>query len=284
MVFATLSGNYPRPIPVPVENLRPARETCEQCHRPERFAGDLVRFHTTYATDESNTATTDVRVLRVGSGDPRVASDIHWHIASDVFYLTLDKERQEIGWVRVEGKDGTVTEYIDPAKQSEVAQLSKEKPRLMDCIDCHNRATHVFRSPNDLIDTKIGLGQIDGSLPYIKKQGLAVLDPPNPSLEQAYSRIDALKDFYRTTYPQVFEKKGAAIDSSLAQLKDVARLTTFPDMKVNWKTYVSYGGHTQSPGCFRCHGKLVATSGDQKGKTISADCQLCHYFQLPQTK
>ena len=53
-ILAVATGSYERPIPTPVKNLRPARETCEQCHRPERFAGDLIRVHTTYQEDEAN--------------------------------------------------------------------------------------------------------------------------------------------------------------------------------------------------------------------------------------
>ncbi len=66
LIFATITGDYHRPIPAPVHSLRPARETCEQCHRPERFTGDFVVQHTTYAPDEKNTSSTDTRILRVG--------------------------------------------------------------------------------------------------------------------------------------------------------------------------------------------------------------------------
>ena len=39
-VFAVTFHTYSRPIPSPVKYLRPARETCEQCHWPQRFTGD----------------------------------------------------------------------------------------------------------------------------------------------------------------------------------------------------------------------------------------------------
>ena len=42
-VFAVAFNTYPRPIPTPVANLRPARETCEHCHWPARFTGDQFR-------------------------------------------------------------------------------------------------------------------------------------------------------------------------------------------------------------------------------------------------
>lgn len=284
-IIAVTTGSYEKPIKTPVQNLRPARETCEQCHRPERFAGDLVRTHTSYATDEKNTEKIDVRMLRVGGGESEVAQDIHWHIAATVWYLPLDEQRQEIAWVGVERPNGEMDQYVDPKKVNEVTpQRIESQKRLMDCMDCHNRATHVFRSPNDLIDTALGQGKIDKTLPFIKREGLKALDPPNSSLQQANTKIEAIRDFYRTSYPDVLNQKGAAIDQAIKELKDVARLTTFPDMKLDWKTYVDNAGHLQSPGCFRCHGKLTATSGPGKGKTIDATCESCHYFEVRLSK
>jgi len=279
LIFSTVTGNYDRPIPTPVENLRPARETCEQCHRPERFAGDIVQVHTTYAADEKNTKTMDTRVLRVGGGSPEVTRGIHWHIAAKVWYLPLDKERQDIAWVGVEDTNGNMTEYIDPSKTSEVSpQRIETEKRLMDCIDCHNRATHIFNSPSDLIDVALLQGKIDESLPFIKREGLKALDPASTSLEEAYAKVEAIADFYRTSYPQIYQEKETAIRAAIEALKTVAQLTTFPDMKVTWNTYLDNLGHQKSLGCFRCHGKLVATTGSQAGKTINADCNLCHYF------
>ena len=278
---AVLFSTYERPIPTPVENLRPARETCEQCHRPERFAGDLVRVHTTYATDEANTEQVDTRVLRVGGGEAEVARDIHWHIAAKVWYLAIDEKRQEIGWVGVEDSNGKLSEYVDLDRAAEISseRIENEK-RLMDCMDCHNRATHIFRSPEELIDMALAQGKIDSSLPFIKREGLNALDPPNPTLAQAITKVETIKEFYRISYPQIYEEKEQAIDKTLRGLKEIARLTTFPDMKVSWKTYPDNIAHQEFPGCLRCHGKLVATTGDQKGKAIDATCESCHYFKL----
>jgi hypothetical protein len=281
LVVAILFDTYDRPIATPVRNLRPARETCEQCHRPERFAGDLVRVHTSYLADEENTKQVDTRVLRVGGGELEVARDIHWHIAANVWYLALDRARQEIAWVGVEGKEGGLTEYIDPNRAAEFdPQRIQEEKRLMDCMDCHNRATHIFHSPDELIDMAFARGKIDGSLPFIKREGLKALDPPNPSLDQAIAAVEAIKEFYRASYPQIYVEKEQAIDEAIQELKEIAKLTTFPYMKINWKTYINNIAHQESPGCFRCHGKLVATSGDQTGKVIEAGCNSCHYSQL----
>lgn len=276
MIYATLTGNYERPIPTPVKNLRPARETCEQCHRPERFAGDILRVHTSYSTDETNTRKVLTRGYRVGGGELGVARDIHWHIAATVWYEALDEKRQEIVWVGVEDGSGGLIQYTDPGRAVDFEDI-EDKKRLMDCMDCHNRATHVFRSPSDLIDTAITEGKIDASLPFIKREGMKVLDPPNSSLKEAITKVEAIRDFYSVSYPVVYASQGKAIEAAIEQLKEIARLTTFPDMKASWKTYINNAGHLESPGCFRCHGKLVAMNGSQKGQTIEASCDLCHY-------
>lgn len=279
-VWAVLTNSFERPITTPVKNLRPARETCEQCHRPERFAGDLVLTHTTYSADEINTEHVDTRILRVGGGEIETARDIHWHVAANVWYLSLDNERQDIAWVGVEDKNGSLTEYLDPKKADEASpERIEEEKRLMDCVDCHNRATHIYQSPEDLIDTALTQGSMDKSLPYIKWLGVNALDPVNPSLEQAVARVEMIKAFYRDSYPDVLAQKGAEIDRTIEELKNIARLTTFPDMHITWTTYVNNAGHLDSPGCFRCHGKLITAGGDQKGSPVNVDCNLCHYLQ-----
>lgn len=275
-IFVTIAGNYHRPIPTPVENLRPARDTCEQCHRPERFAGDLVRVHTTYQSDEANTQRVDTRVLRVGGGQAELAKDIHWHIAANVYYLPVDEKRQEITWIGVENSDGTLTEYADPARTTPLTSDMTEKIRLMDCVDCHNRATHIFRSPDELIDSALLDGRI-ADLPFIKREALKALGTVNFSLDEAYSKVDALKDFYKSSYPDVYAQNGADIDRSIEALKEVARLTTFTEMNVSWKTHIDNSAHQESPGCFRCHGKLTAVEGSNKGQVIDDRCDSCHY-------
>ena len=282
LVYAVTFNDYDRPIQTPVENLRPARETCERCHRPERFAGDLVRERTTFATDEFNTPTIDRRVLRVGGGESETAKDIHWHIAARVWYFAPDDKRHDIAWVGVQ-RGNSLEQFVDPEKLGELTTERVVKgERLMDCIDCHNRATHVFRSPAELIDAALTQGAIDRSLPFIRRESIRSLDPPNGSLDEALAKVEAIKQFYRNSYPEIYREKGSTIDTAVAELERIAELTTFPEMKVTWETYDNHLGHQKADvGCFRCHGKLVATSGERKGMTISASCDLCHYLLPP---
>jgi len=279
-MFATIFNTYDRPIQTPAETLRPAAETCEQCHRPERFTGDITRVCPCYKPDEQNTEKSDIMVFRVGSGELDTASDIHWHIAAKVWYLPLDEKLEEIGWVGVENNNGELTEYIDPERKTEITpEQIEDGKRLMDCMDCHNRPAHVFLSPEQLIDMALFQGKIDASLPFIKREGLKALDPANSSLEQAFAKVEAIKEFYNTSYPEVFKEKEPAIDAAIKELREIAKLTTFPNMKVDWDTYADYSD--MNLGCFRCHGKLVATTGPLKFQVIDRDCTSCHYILAP---
>jgi hypothetical protein len=186
--------------------------------------------------------------------------------------------------VGVVDKNGQVTEYWNMSEVSQVTNdVVQKQGRLMDCIDCHNRATHVFSSPEELIDSALLQGLIDPSLPYIQREAMQALNTPAVSLDAAFAKVEAIGDFYKTNYPDLANYKQTQIAAAIDQLKKVATLTTFPNMKVDWTSYPDNVSHVNSPGCFRCHGKLVATSGPNKGKTISADCTLCHYFQTPNT-
>lgn len=278
LIYSTITSDYHKPIPVPVENLRPARDTCEQCHRPEVFFGDVVKIHTTFLPDENNTRKVDTRIMRTGGGEAGVARDNHWHIAAKVWYVAADEQRQDIVWVGVENKIGEIkTEYINQEISGEIPEiLLEEERRLMDCMDCHNRVTHIFRSPEELIDMALVQSKIDDELPFIKRESLGALEPPNSSLDEAFIKIEAIENFYRTGYPDIYNEKQQIIQETLDQLREVARLTTFPYMDVTYETYLDNINHLEAPSCMRCHGKLVSTSGENIGTAIDVSCDLCH--------
>ena len=137
----------------------------------------------------------------------------------------------------------------------------------------------IYRSPEDLIDIALTQGTIDKSLPFIKWLGVNALDPANTSLEQADAKVEIIKEFYRQNYPDVYSEKNAEIDEAIEELKNVAKLTTFPYMHVTWTTYADNAGHQVSPGCFRCHGKLETVGVDHEGSKIDVNCNLCHDIQ-----
>jgi len=269
---------YPHPIPVPIEDLRPSRDTCEQCHWPERFYGDQLRPYVNYAPDEANTATSQSLVFRVGGS--QVGQGIHWHTQAKVWYLPLDESREEIGWVKVEKPDGEVDEYILPGKEVEVTpERIQQDQRFMDCIDCHNRTAHNFAPIEGEINQAMSTGIIRPQLPFIKQQALQAIGDvvTNVSEEQQQEtlrRIDGITEYYRTQHPDVMASSETAVREAVEQIKSIYRRTVFPHMKVTPETYPTWLGHE---GCFRCHGKLTGSKGPVTGQVIGNACDNCHY-------
>ena len=120
-ILPAVTGNYARPIPTPLDDLRPSKETCEKCHTSGVFYGDVPLIKATFASDAVNTKSTTTLVLKAGGGSPLVSSGIHWHTTAKVWYLPLDQQRLVIGWVGVEDAAGRITEqYLNPNHSAEV--------------------------------------------------------------------------------------------------------------------------------------------------------------------
>jgi hypothetical protein len=267
-LLATAANNYSRPIATPVKNLRPAQDTCEQCHWPEKLSGNLERTYHHFLSDETNTPFTVRMLLLVGASDlhPTMGNGIHWHInlTNKVEYVASDPQRQVIPWVRVTHADGTTTTYRTPEFAGDPRP---EQVRRMDCLDCHNRPAHRFRSPNESVDLALQAGHIDRSLPWVKSNIVALLSAPYSSQGEAMQRIgNALRGSYKE-HPQV--------ESVVAEVQKIFRESIFPEMKADWRAYPDNIGHKNWAGCFRCHDGLHTTSDGQR--TIGgSDCNSCH--------
>jgi nitrate/TMAO reductase-like tetraheme cytochrome c subunit len=280
--FHTMFNSFPRPIPTPVHNLRPARETCEQCHWPQKFYGTQLKVFTDYASDEKNTMRQIRLLIKTGGGDPTTGEPegIHWHmnIANRIDYLTNDEKRQTIPYIRVEDMVGRVTEYY--AKDSSLSkdqireQIAQSGTHRMDCVDCHNRSAHIYVSPDQSVNRSLLARRLDASLPYIKQESVTVLTGPYATTDAAMQGIaGGIEDFYAKKYPDVAKTKQLEIRNAIAEVQQIFKRTTFPEMKVNWQTHLDNLGHFYSTGCFRCHdGQHVSTDG----RVISKDCNLCH--------
>jgi len=134
--------DYPTPIPSPVQNLRPARVICEGCHTPARFIGEKLLVKSTFADDEKNTETQSVVVLHLGGRDSLShLTGIHGVHLGHIEYIATDPTRTAIPWVQKRNENGTETVFATAAAGSGVPQGER---RVMDCIDCHNRASHTF--------------------------------------------------------------------------------------------------------------------------------------------
>ena len=277
-VFAATLNTFPRPIPTPVHNLRPAPETCEQCHWPKKFYGAQLKVFTHYASDEKNTPLQIQILIRTGGGDPATGAPagIHWHmnIANQVEYVAADEKRQVIPYVHVRDMQGRVIEYYAKDSTLSKGQIAKGTRHRMDCVDCHNRPTHVFLPPDQAVDQSFTAHRLDASLPYLKQQSVAALTADYPTTGAALVGIaKSLHDFYENKYPDVAKAKEFEIRNAIEEVQNIYQRTTFPEMKVNWQTHPNNIGHLYFSGCFRCHDGQHVSAG---GEVISKACDTCH--------
>ena len=269
-----LDGNYPRPIPASQADMRPALQTCGHCHAATLGHGERQRLVKEYAEDEANSETVTDLLLHVGGpGQPTSSGRaIHWHAnpAVRVEYVATDPDRQVIPVVRATGADGKTREYR--VEGTTAASLAGGTTRVMDCIDCHNTAAHrISPTAEQAVDRAIGAGQIDKSLPFVRREGVRLLKASYETPDGATAAIDSeLRRFYKD---QPHEVDRHALDRSISRLQGLYTSNVFPEMKVTWGVYKDNLGHLTSDGCFRCHDG-AHTAAD--GSTISADCQYCH--------
>lgn len=275
-VVAVLVNSHSRPIASPVHDLRPARDTCEQCHWPEKFHGDKVEVRREYANDEAATESATTLRIHVGGGSAKtgIATGIHWHmsIANEIDYIATDDRRQSIGYVRLRTADGQVREYFAEGVTPE--QLEKGERRRMDCVDCHNRPSHPFSaSPERAVDAAIAGGEIPRTLPYVRREAVEALKVGYPSREVAEQEIASRLTTFYGNGEGVTQGKDADLQRTIAAVQRLYRRNVFPKMKVTWGTHPNNIGHMDAPGCFRCHDDLHKT---KDGRAISQDCTLCH--------
>jgi nitrate/TMAO reductase-like tetraheme cytochrome c subunit len=279
-VLAVTFHTYSRPIPSPVQNLRPARDTCEQCHWPEKFHGDKIVRIFEYGEDEKNTESITTMQVHVGGGSERlgIAQGIHWHmnVANEVEYIATDDKRQVIPWVRVKDRFGNVREYT--AEGAKPEDLAKGERRRMDCMDCHNRPSHpMAATPERAVNQRMARGEIPKTLPFVRRETVKVLKAGYPSQERAEEGISrALRDFYRSQFPADYMSRRQEVEKAVNAATDIYRRNVFPEMNVAFGTYPNNIGHMDFPGCFRCHDDNHAS---KDGKKIGQDCETCHKIE-----
>jgi nitrate/TMAO reductase-like tetraheme cytochrome c subunit len=263
--------------PIYVKNLRPARDTCEKCHNPEKFSSDAFVEIRRYADDQTNDPTRTYLIVKTGGGTRRegLGRGIHWHIENEVWFYSDDPLKQTIPYVREVGPDGQVTEYFDveAGLPPDFGQQVNDQLHRMDCIDCHTRISHLFRSPSDAMDDALARHQIDDSIPYIKQRGVDVLSQQYTSTEEGLQTIESLDGWYRENYPDYYAANQGAVQSAVETIKGIFTVTVFPNLGVGWQTHPDNSGHREFPGCFRCHdGKHTSP----QGKTVRLECNVCH--------
>ncbi len=277
-VYATLAGLYPRPIPAPIKNLRPAQETCEQCHWPRKFYGAAERVLHHYLPDERNSPWTIRMLVSIGGGDPAFgpAGGIHWHMNIDnrVEYVASDSQRQVIPWVRLTDRSGKVTVFQSVSAPLAAAQLRAARPRVMDCIDCHNRPTHIYAAPAAAVNLAMSTGRIDSTLPFVKREAVQALAAPYADAAASQRGIATrLAAFYDSAYVGAAAIAPVRVQGAVAAVQALYAQNIFPEMRVDWRAYPDNLGHKDFPGCFRCHDGDHAAAD---GRTIRHDCTVCH--------
>ena len=270
-VFAVTFNTYPRPIPTPVHNLRPARETCEACHWPQKYGEDRIRVISKFAEDDTNSRTDTVLLMKIGGGNGGLG--IHGtHLGPGVHirYGHSDEARQTIPWVEYDD-NGKKTVYAAAEAKPDGAGLTM---REMDCMDCHNRPSHTFDLPERALDRAMVAGQVSTALPFAKKKGLEILKANYRTRDEAAQQIPpAFENFYKQSYPAVWSAKQGEIAASGKAVLAIYDRNIFPAMNVTWGKYPLNIGHTDFPGCFRCHD---GSHSAKDGRSITQDCNACH--------
>lgn len=279
---------YERPIPTPVHNLRPARETCEHCHWPEKFYGERMATFARYSLDSVASPSYTTLSLKIGSGSGERRGEIHWHIAAhnQVRYTSVEDQREDMIWVESLRPDGSwhrwtnrtlaagMVSATEEAEAERAHDASEEEARVMDCVDCHNRATHIYENPEEAVDHRLATGEIDPSLPYVKKVAFETLSARYSDSLTAKAGIDRV---VRLTYAQRIPGGATAdarsIERLVATLQEVYTRNVHPQMRVWWNPYPDHIGHQGGGGCFRCHSSDLV---DEAGESIVDDCTLCH--------
>lgn len=270
-LIAYMLDNYNRPIDTPVKNLRPAQDTCEKCHWPEKFAGNIQVDYEHFLSDKKNTSYTARMLLHVNKSSPGAPlGGIHWHVntTEKVEYYAIDDKRQDIPWMRVTNlKEGTSKVFrIDSFKGEPPA----DRIRVMDCIDCHNRPSHVFPTANEAVERSLASGALSLKLPNIKRVAVQAMVQKEITSDAAASQ--KIADFIKSKYTD--PALAAEVTGAIAEVQKIFAVSIFPDRKADWRVYPNNIGHKDWPGCFRCHDDKHKTATGQKVR--SSDCNSCH--------
>ena len=276
-LFAVALNTYPRPIHTPVHGLRPASDTCAECHRPDKFHGDKLNVIEKYEEDEENTNLKTVMLMKIGSAGSGTDKPhgIHWHVAEEnSISYKADPNRMIIPEVTLTKADGSTVVYRSEDAADVIAEEGHElEDRTMDCIDCHNRPTHIYRQAATAVDEEITKSVIDRSIPFIKRQAMEAVTQKFSSQDDAMAGIEnSLRNWYKENYPDLDQAK---LDNSIAGAQNAYAKNVFPEMNLEWGTYVNHIVHGAEfdIGCFRCHD---GTHESEAGEAISADCTTCH--------
>jgi hypothetical protein len=262
-----------------VHNLRPAQATCEGCHWPSQFYGSKLVSRTYFRSDEENSPWTIQLLLQIGGDNPRVPTEggIHWHMLGEnaVEYEAADFKRQTINWVQATKRDGTVTVYRNENAEVESGPHNPAgEVRKFDCMDCHNRPSHIFLPPAISLNMALRARTISPDLPYVREVSLDLLNADYQDREEAQKAIaGGLHDFYAEEYPEVAVERQQDIESATDTVSRIYSENFFPEMRTDYRARETNLSHFVNDGCFRCHNDSMV---DDQGNSLKNECNTCH--------
>jgi len=278
-VYSVIFKKYSTPIETPLRNLRPASETCERCHWPEKFYSQKLRNLRSYLTDSANTEWNTSLLMKIGPqySAKGLSEGIHWHINKNfkIEYIAGTKDRESIPWVKLTDlKTGKVKIFVDEENPLDKKAMDSLEHRTMDCMDCHNRPSHKYLSAPNFIDNAIVSGLIPSNIPYIKMAAMEALKVSYNTKDSAHMEIkNVVTTYYKDEQPEAYAKNMDRINKAIIAMQKEYDKNVFPYMKVESTKYLDHIGHLESEGCFRCHSDRHKTA---KGETITRDCEICH--------
>lgn len=277
LLVDTVLQNYE--LPIRTSEMRPARETCEMCHFPEKFSDDSLRVIHSFDNNRTNDPYSIYLLMHTGGGSQRegLGRGIHWHVENRITYIALDKEEQEIPWVRVETPDGQTVDYNAVNSPVDTENLGQYEMHEMDCITCHNRISHLVKTPTRAVDQALFQGDVSSDIPFIRTRAVELLSATYGSVADADQAFASLDDYYRDNYAEFYAEGQQQVLDAIALLEVLYQDSNYPDQNLNWSTHPNNIGHRDSPGCFRCHdGQHFSTDG----QVVRLECNLCH--SIPQ--
>jgi len=278
-VYAVMTKSYPSPIETPLHDLRPARETCEKCHWPQKFYTRKIETNKYYLADSLNSEWDIVLQMKIGPEYSNLGfkEGIHWHINPDINieYISENDKRELITFVRYSNKaTGEVVNYRNPDIEMSDSMVAVSNTRTMDCIDCHNRPSHKYNSPPVYFDKAMLNNEVSREIPFIKRTAMGILRNSYSDKDTAMIQIrEGIINYYKSDFGDYFKNNSLKIDESVAALQNAFSKNTFPAMKVAYDVFPDHIGHMEVEGCFRCHNDSFTS---ENGRKISRDCNLCH--------
>jgi hypothetical protein len=143
----------------------------------------------------------------------------------------------------------------------------------MDCVDCHNRVGHPFPPPERTVDDALASGQLSPELPFAKEELTALLSASYGSQDKALAAIEAWREQYQATHPEVSGSQAADLEQAAELAEELLTRLVFRKPGITWNSFHDNGEHRESSGCFRCHDGKHLSSG---GESIRLHCNICH--------